>query len=79
LDNAAKSSRLTTGGSSGTCSQPTGGDDGGDIRKALSFSGGCKVALEFFNFIGLNLNMNKLCLITFLNFSSIELNSKKIA
>ena len=59
LDKAANNSILTTGGSSWTCSQPTGGDDGGEIRKALSFSGGCKDVLEFFNFIGLILSKKK--------------------
>lgn len=39
VDKVAKSSRLTTGGSSSTCSQPTGGEDGGDIRKVFSFFG----------------------------------------
>lgn len=56
MDKAAINSILITGGSSRTCSQPTGGDDGGEIRKALSFSGGCKDVLEFLNFIGLILN-----------------------
>jgi len=34
--------RSTIGGSSSFCSQPTGGLDGGDIRKSFSGSGGRK-------------------------------------
>ena len=52
-DNTAIRSRLTTGGSSNSCSHPTGGEDGGDIRKFLSLLGASKKGREFLSFIGL--------------------------
>ena len=44
---AANRSKSTTGGSSNFCSHPTGGLDGGDIRKSFSGSGGRKCVSEF--------------------------------
>jgi hypothetical protein len=42
-----------TGGSSKFCSQPIGGDDGGEIRNVFVFLGGSKYGLVFFSLIGL--------------------------
>ena len=44
---AANRFKSTTGGSSGFCSQPTGGLAGGEIRKSFSGSGGRKYVSGF--------------------------------
>lgn len=52
LERATRRSRFTTGGSSRCCSHPTGGDDGGEMRKVFSFLGGSRNGLVFFSFMG---------------------------
>ena len=54
VDKVARSSKLTTGGSSSMCVQPTGGDAGGDIKKVFSFFGASRNCREFFSLIGYN-------------------------
>lgn len=51
-DIAASKSKLTTGGSSNSCSQPTGGEAGGEIKNNLSLCGASKCFRVFFNLIG---------------------------
>lgn len=65
LERATSRSRLTTGASSRCCSQSTGGDAGGEIRKVLSFLGGSKNARVFFSFMGFDFSFLKKHLISY--------------